>query len=450
MNILLIAYYFPPLNTGGTMRPVKTAKYLRKLGHQVTILTHTYGKNQLTPDDKGVIRIKDISFNKNRGGGRKFVWLLLRGWTEILNRLGIYHSIYSWWKQRVLKYGKYIIEIVQPDIILATYPPVETLEIGTELSKLYKIPLVSDFRDGLLFEPIEEKRMNRYTCIRETYKTIEQEALTASQLVITASEPISRYFRETYPDAGAETVFNGYDDEDFTFANSYDKPRRNIREHKGESFDSLTKAGEPAVKNSFEVMGILAPEKVNILHTGRFSLSDAGAASGTFFQVLRELTVEKPELLNEFHVHLVGDLSTLELKEIQDLLTKDVVTYYGMMDRALCLKLQKKADLLLLVTQLNRCSVVSTKLFEYLRSGSPILALTHKTVAAHIVREGHAGWVSHPGNNKEIRDVLEHFISTGGPAKALLRDEEVISALSTEEQIKNLNRIFKATFKQES
>ncbi|MCP5051582.1 MAG: glycosyltransferase family 4 protein, partial [bacterium] len=170
MKILIVAYYYPPINSGGTMRPVKMAKYLPRMGHEVTVLTQTYGKSKIeTGNGKPrIIRFHDFSHNRNRVGlRRKVQWFKLRMFTELLNMMGIYHSIYSWWKRKVIRNSETIINLVQPDVIIATYPPVETLEIGVYLSKKYNIPLISDFRDGLIFEPIETKRMKQYPCIRE-------------------------------------------------------------------------------------------------------------------------------------------------------------------------------------------------------------------------------------------------------------------------------------------
>ena len=39
MNILMIAYYYPPMGGGGVQRTLKFVKYLSRLGHQVHVLT---------------------------------------------------------------------------------------------------------------------------------------------------------------------------------------------------------------------------------------------------------------------------------------------------------------------------------------------------------------------------------------------------------------------------
>ncbi len=44
MNILLIAYYYPPIISGGSQRPVRMAKYLARLGNRVTVLAPGYSR----------------------------------------------------------------------------------------------------------------------------------------------------------------------------------------------------------------------------------------------------------------------------------------------------------------------------------------------------------------------------------------------------------------------
>ena len=39
MNLLLVAYFYPPCLDTGAHRPATMAKWLRRLGHRVTVLT---------------------------------------------------------------------------------------------------------------------------------------------------------------------------------------------------------------------------------------------------------------------------------------------------------------------------------------------------------------------------------------------------------------------------
>ena len=96
-----------------------------------------------------------------------------------------------------LKRADEIIERTKPDAILASYPVVEALEIGVALSEKYGLPLISDFRDGLLFEPLEVAAQ-QHNAVRHHYEALEARVVAASKLILTVSEPISAYFRERY------------------------------------------------------------------------------------------------------------------------------------------------------------------------------------------------------------------------------------------------------------
>ncbi|HLP61299.1 MAG TPA: glycosyltransferase [Candidatus Deferrimicrobium sp.] len=374
-KILIIAYYYPPINSGGTIRPVKMAKYLPDFGWEVTVLTHTYDWTEPAWTDR-IIRIKDISQNKNRKGIRGLIWLGLRLYTEVLNRMGSYHSIYTWWKKRVIKNSRGIIERVKPDVIIASYPPVETLEIGIHLSQTYHLPLICDFRDGILFEPIERPRMERYSCIKKKYEEIEREAVNTAAAVITIADPITNYFRDHYR-VKAETIASGFDPADFQ-----DVP----------------------VPASFD------PAQFHIVFTGRFGLADGSNRVEFFFEALRLMAARDENLRDKLRVHLVGDFMRSDLEPIKDLMDIVVVINHGLVSREESLGYQKMADLLLIITLPDRTCSVSTKIYEYLYSGKPILALTYGTVLADMVEKTHTGWIVHPQQPEAISRLLERIV----------------------------------------
>src|SRR5581483_3194783 len=60
LNLLLVAYFYPPCRDTGAHRPATMAKWLRRLGHRVTVLT-TSAYGELDSDgDEGVVRTKDL------------------------------------------------------------------------------------------------------------------------------------------------------------------------------------------------------------------------------------------------------------------------------------------------------------------------------------------------------------------------------------------------------
>lgn len=381
--------------------------YLSRFGHQVTVLTHSY-RNTVFGGHPGEIRTLDISHNVHRTRHYWLLWAALRGWVEVLNRCGIYASIYGWWKRETLKHAEKIIAQAAPDVILATYPPVENLEIGIQLSQRFQIPLVADFRDGLLFDPIEMTRLKQYECIRRAYRRIEQETAQQASVVLTVSPPITAYFTQTYPCAHVVTVFNSFDAED-----------------------------EEARVASIELDAGL----FHIVHTGRFGGSYSGRKILPFLNALRKVCATHGEIRNRLRLHLVGQLTTQERALIQDLIAEGVIVVHNLVDRATAHAFQRAADLLLLLTAVNRESMVTAKLLEYLQASRPILALTSNTYAETIVRTTGAGWVCHPEHEEEIAQLLYNILSDRAYYRALTPRAERIEEFSSEVQMSRLNAI---------
>jgi glycosyltransferase involved in cell wall biosynthesis len=353
--------------------------------------------------------VKDTSYNKGRDSFlRRVRWLGLRLFTEALNMAGIYHSIYTWWKRKVLKYDDTIMGKVKPDVIIATYPPVETLEIGLHFSKKYNIPLISDFRDGLIFEPIETKRMKQYRCIRERYKEIETEAGTHSIGITTIADPVTDYYRQTYPVKRTLTLSNGFDPEDFT-----DLPAD--------------------VK--------LAKDGFNIVFTGRFNLSDKYNRVDFFFDAVRRLIGDNEDVRSRLKIHLVGEYRKEEVAELRDLIDTGIIVLHGFVEKKRALAFQKASDVLLIITPPDRRSATSTKIFEYLYAGKPVLALTYKTVLEDIIKETQSGWLVHPHKPEAIADLLYRVMTNENFYNAVQPIPDKIDRYSVKAQMRKLHRL---------
>jgi len=408
MNILLIAYYYPPISSGGSSRPLKIAKYLPRFGHKITVLTHSYQKDDL--DNSKALRIYDISHNKDRKGFHFVKWIVLRLNVEILNVFGFYRSIYDFWKNRVIDSADHIISITKPDIIITTYPPVETLELGLFFKNKYNIPLIADFRDGLIFESIEEKRVSKYSCIRKKYESIEQKIAHSASAITTVSPQISEYFEKKYGCNNVYTIPNSYDPEEFV-----DLPLPTW-------FDKT---------------------KTNIVYTGRFSLAETQRDIFFFFDGVRKLIEDHPQVKDKFSIHLVGQFTVKEKKNLRDLSKKGLVRFHKLVEKRMALSYQKNADLLLLFTSLTRSYMAPGKLYEYLYSKNPILALTSNTFAEDIVKMTNTGWIVNPRDKEKICDFLYRFISIPEFSQSRHVKIDKIKTFAISRQMKNLNDILK-------
>lgn len=382
------------------------AKYLARLGNQVTVLAPSYSKTN--PPEPGVIRIYDASHNMNRRGIHGWQWLLLRIPIEMLNYLGYSASIYSHWRHSVMRHADEILQRAQPEVIMATYPPAETLEIGLCLSKKSKLPLVADFRDGFLFEPVESKRLSRFACIQQKFKKIEEEIALQAAAIITISPYLSMYFKNTYNLENVATIPNGYDPDDMA---------------------------DLAVKVSLDV------EAFHIVHAGKIALSDSTLSLLPFIAAVERILLSDRTLARKLRLHFVGKLTAKEIKALATLKKKGIATLYGEKERDFSLAMQRSSDLLLLITPAERPGIAPGKLFEYLAMHKPILALDNGTHAAEIVKETKSGWVVPAHDTQTISATIEKMANDPNFRASLAPNEEIVQLYSATRQMNELNKI---------
>lgn len=404
-HVLLIAYYYPPIASGGTERAVKMVKYLRRFGHEVRVLTQTYQRSgQPTASE---IRIYDPSHNRHRIGLYKGLWLGRRLYTELLNRAGAPHSIYSWWKQAALKQADAMMASLKPDVILATYPPVEDLEIGLFLAQRFDVPFIADFRDGLLYEPIET-RFAKYPCLTAHYTTIEHVIAEQASAIIPAFPALSDYFVEKYACRNVVTMTNGWDADDFVQLPS-DLP--------------------------------LDASLFNIVHTGSIGGSYSGRDIRPFLDALHHLLTRSPQIKSLLRVHFVGSLQSRERARMRDLVQEGIIILHGMVPRKKSLAFQTQANLLLLVTSSGRKGAAPGKLFEYLYANTPILALTSEGYTQEILQRTGAGWSIAAHDVPQIARMLSCIVTDQAFYASLHRSEHEIAQFSRAVQMRKLHNV---------
>jgi glycosyltransferase involved in cell wall biosynthesis len=406
VNILLVAYYFPPLVSGGSQRPARMFSHLTRLGNRVTVLAPAYMK--AGPPEADVIRVHDPSHNLDRRGLHRLQWLSRRMAVEIGNHLGIYSSIYSRWQRNVLRQADGILQRARPEIVIATYPPVEALQIGLQLSQKARVPLVADFRDGLLFEPVEAKRLQRFVCLQQKYREIEATIAAEAAALITISPHLSAYFQRTYGHRDITTIPNGYDED--------------------ARFDASA--------------GIaLAKAALHVVHAGKIGLSDATRSLQPFVKAVERLLAADGALAEKLQLHFVGRLSAAETQALALLEKAGIARLYGEREHAFSLAVQRCADLFLLITSAARPGIAPGKLFEYLALRKPILALDDGTYAGEIIRETKSGWLVPAHDSQAIGATLERIITDPGSRAAHSATAESIAVYSAARQMRQLNAL---------
>jgi glycosyltransferase involved in cell wall biosynthesis len=191
---------------------------------------------------------------------------------------------------------------------------------------------------------------------------MEKNVLDNADVLITNTPVMERHFIET--DGKYEQKFNvipnGYDPEDF----------REVQDAPANPVFTLTYAGL--------LYGRRKPD--------------------TFFEALDGLIKEGKIDRRNIRVNLVGNFKTAELnKRIADFSLADIVEITPYADHDLCLSMLSASDTLLLIegTGPGAEAFYTGKVFEYMRTGRPILAVIPENgAAAGLIRETGTGLVS--------------------------------------------------------
>jgi glycosyltransferase involved in cell wall biosynthesis len=352
-SILLVAYFFPPCRDTGILRPVAMAKWLRRLGHRVTVLTTSAYGDLPTDGDEPVIRTPDAQLWRAKLRGKDRIDALFdsdtySGRPHFLSRVIVPEPLAVAWAPFARRRALALHRSERFDCVLTTSPPESAHGVGRALQKR-GVPWVADVRDAWTFEPLRPSFPTGLQ--RRLDERMERRLLGAADAVVCVSEPAAADLR----DRGiAEPVLitNGWDP-------------------------------ETAPRASAAPTGLLDPDRVTLLYTGRFGTY--GRDPGPLVEAIGRLARDNPEAAARLELAVAGPLAEPEA----ELLAADVsparITLLGALARERALSLQREADALLLIAQPTRSQLLNIKLFEYLAARRPILALAAGTEAGRVV-----------------------------------------------------------------
>lgn len=354
-SILLVAYFYPPCRDTGALRPASMARHLRGLGHDVTVLTTSAYGEAADDEQLGTIRVTDAQRWRARLRGSGDVGALFdsdtySGRPHPLAKVVVPEPLALAWAPFARRRALSLLRRRPFDCAITTSPPESAHGVGMALHRR-GVPWIADLRDAWTFEPLRPAFPTAVQ--RRLDERLERRWLGAADEVVCVSEPAAEDLRRRGI-ADPVVIRNGWDPEE-----------------------------APDVSTAPE--GVLDPERVSLLYTGRFG--SYGRDPAALVEALGRLAREHPETATRLELVLAGPLTTEE----NELFARDVaparIVRAGGMERASALALQREADALLLVAQPTRSQLLNIKLFEYMASGRPILALAAGTEAGRVVEE---------------------------------------------------------------
>ena len=356
MNLLLVAYFYPPCRDTGAHRPAAMAKWLRRLGHRVTVLTTSaYGIGE-GPTEEGTVRTPDLQRLRARLHGHDRVDALFdsdtySGHPHVLSRVIVPEPLLAAWAPFARRRAVRLNRRERFDCVITSSPPESVHAVGRALRRR-GVPWVVDLRDAWTFEPIRPPFPTRLQ--RRLDVGLERRWLRSADAVVCVSRPAADDLRERL---GIEPrlVPNGWDP------------------------DLIAPSG------SGNGDGILDPDRVSLVYTGRFG--SYGRDPTSLVRALGELGRIDPESASRLELVVAGPLTEAEAALMETDVSPARIVVPGSLTRERAIALQGAADALLLLASPRRTQLLNFKLFEYLATERPILALAAGTEAGRVVEE---------------------------------------------------------------
>ncbi|MCH7773143.1 MAG: glycosyltransferase [Bacteroidetes bacterium] len=368
-KVLFITYYWPPSGKASLHWPLKIMKHLPKYGWQPSVLTveeDTFFQQDetlsedISPDLK-VIRTKSYEpFNiyKKFIGKKKDDQLVASETISKSNR-SLSHRISIWlrmnlfildervgWYFLAVKAARKLIKDENIDAIVSVGPPHSTHLIGKKISKNLNIPHVPVFIDPWV-DIIYYKDFKRSKITLSIDNHLEKTVLQNAKAIVFVTETMKNDYVKKYNfiEGKSNVLYWGYNEEDFE--------RIIVKKEQKE-------------------------EKV-LVHAGNiFSYQNPP----NFWKQIKK----ENERGNNIRIKFIGTVDPEIKKSITEEGLNEITEYCGFLPYNEMLKNISEADFLLVCASEPRH--VPGKLFEYLRTGNPIIAFGN--------------------NNEEVKQILEN------------------------------------------
>ncbi len=376
-RLLLVTYQHPPMPFLGGDPWGGLTRNLRRLGHELTIVTT--GAHGDLPDDAqlGVVRTTDLAAVAALRGVLRRPTVAREGQPAgvakpapaLLTRVVVPDAYLLSWAAWAIPPVRRLIAERRIECVITTSPPDSTHLVGLGLGRS-RPAWLADFRDGWAFEGLREPFPTALQ--RRLDAGLERRVVATADGVLASTRVMADYFEARYGAHGA-VVPNAWDTDLEPDVASASPPR-------------------------------LDPDHVNLVYTGTLA-GIRGHDDRGLLAALRRLASEDPDTSRRLRLVIAGRLTDRDTRMLAGDDLAPLIQVVGALPRATAVALQRRGDALLLITSHHR-SIAHGKLFEYLAAGRPILALAGDNEPARIVRETQTGEVVDPEDADAIMRAL--------------------------------------------
>lgn len=337
----MISYYFPPMATAGSFRAGKFARYLPGYDWQPIVLTSNPPVGAAVDPNLMAELPPDVQITAIPSRQPTF-----RGSTRVARFLPMF-GLESFWYLEALRQGMRLIREHHCEAIWCTaLPPVCHL-VGAHLKCKTGLPLLLDYRDLWSLNPYTQPklRISRYIDLRlETY------ILAQADRVIAISQRMGEELnRISLSPLRLHTIPNGFDFSDIVPTDI--EPISMLCAHVGSIYEKRTQT------------------------------------TLRFLDGVAEFEHTHPDLASNLHIKLVGGVDPVVGKYAQAKLKQARIECTGRTSHSSALLAMSEASVLLLFTELEEMGSVTSKVFEYLASGRPILVVGIAKEVENLLRD---------------------------------------------------------------
>ncbi len=342
-RLLLVAYYYPPQNEIGAARPHRFARWLRRAGVDVTVVTSAPPTDAIAADDVEVLHASAWPGPARPDAGATVIPRTVRiraAALAHLERLLMPYDDRLVWLPHALHVA--CAELLPGTVVVSSHPPLVTHFVALALKQRCGLPWVADFRDPLFGNPYRSSQRAAWLDPLVERFTVEQ-----ADAVIANTEASADVLRQRYPALREKfhVIWNGYDPDDVIAPAPVTFRTRRVLAHIGTLYGDRTLLPVLLSLERLFKRGILDPEQLQVRQVGRadpacLDLGEANAAALAARKVLVSIDRNLPRA--------------------------EAVTEMVNADWLLLLDMNAR----------NPGLQVPAKLYEYVRAGRPVLAIT--------------------------------------------------------------------------
>ena len=354
LKVLIVTYYWPPAGGSGVQRWLKFVKYLRNFNIEPVVYTvknpnYPVADTSLVQEiPAGIEILKQPIFEPNNmrsifGKKEKQSAGFFNKKPSFFGKVVRYirgnyfiPDARKFWVKPSVKYLKTYLLNNKIDLVITTGPPHSVHLIGLQLKEKCHVKWLADFRDpmaGVYYHNdllLSEKTQHKLEKLEATILKTADQVVVVGNSMKTAFEKITD---------NIEVISNGFDDD-----------------------------------NTPPPQKVVLDTKFTLAHIG---LLPHQSNPTTLWEVLGDLVAEDENFAADLQIHFIGKTAHNVFDDITKygLYKQVLVTKYVAHDRVLLYQ-QKSQVLLLLIPQVkDAAAIITGKVFEYLKSNRPILAL---------------------------------------------------------------------------